>query len=186
MPRQQGSGTRAKAARGCIGLAAVFALFAAAPAAGFGAPATAPAQDRAADQPPPAEATPPLAVADPTRFPPLDPSAVAARLAALLDNPDLGPNPGAAVMDADTGELLLAERAREPLIPASSLKIITALAVLDSLGPQQQLPTSVVRNPDGEDRARRRTRHGAGRHAALRRRQDLHRHGQRPVVHPRA
>ncbi len=52
-------------------------------------------------------------------------------------------------MDADTGEVLLDDRAQQPLIPASSLKVITALAVLDSLGPQRQLPTAVVRDPDG-------------------------------------
>jgi D-alanyl-D-alanine carboxypeptidase/D-alanyl-D-alanine-endopeptidase (penicillin-binding protein 4) len=110
---------------------------------------TAGAQASDAATAPPEAAIAPLAATDPTQFPALDAGAVAARIVPLLGDPALGPDPGSAVLDADTGEVLFGGRPQQPLIPASSLKVITALAVLDSQGPQQQLATSVVRNPDG-------------------------------------
>jgi D-alanyl-D-alanine carboxypeptidase/D-alanyl-D-alanine-endopeptidase (penicillin-binding protein 4) len=136
------------ALRRCAAAAAlIVGLSAASP--GWVGPPTATAQDAEATAAPPETAVPPLAAADPTQYPPFDPGTIAALLTPLLDDPALGPDPGAAVVDADTGEALLGDRAQQPVIPASSLKIVTALAVLDSQGPQRQLPTSVVRNPDG-------------------------------------
>lgn len=118
--------------------------------AAAGAPATAPvatAQERSV--PPPIAAIPPLEPTDPSEQPRVDSAALAGRLAPLLADPALGPKPGTAVLDADSGSVAYGVRTDEAMIPASSLKLVTALSVLTSRGPVEQLTTSVVRNPDG-------------------------------------
>ena len=147
MRRHAGRSARPVKRRALLAAALIVGLLAASPM-----PlqrATAEAQESEAVSAPPDAAIAPLTAADPTQFPELDAGAVAASIAPLLADPALGPDPGSAVLDADTGEVLFGGRPRQPLVPASSLKVITALAVLDSQGPQQQLTTSVVRNPDG-------------------------------------
>ncbi|QMV25090.1 D-alanyl-D-alanine carboxypeptidase/D-alanyl-D-alanine-endopeptidase [Streptomyces sp. SCUT-3] len=65
-------------------------------------------------------------------------------LGPLLEDPDLGPDSSAAVIDATTGELLYGARESVRTTPASTVKIATAAAVLEVLGPQYRIPTTVV------------------------------------------
>lgn len=107
------------------------------------------AQPAQEDVHPPAQAPAALPPLDGAATAGFDPAAVTAALQPLLADPDLGSQPGAVVLDAVTGQTLLDVRASTPLAPASSLKIATGLAVLKSLGPQERLATSVVRDVDG-------------------------------------
>ena len=65
-------------------------------------------------------------------------------LAPMLDDPGLGGDTAAAVMDASSGKSLLERQASSLVIPASPLKILTAVAALDVLGPSRRLTTRVV------------------------------------------
>ena len=56
----------------------------------------------------------------------------------------LGSRVGAAVIDLSTGSTLLTERADLPLIPASTIKILTSAAALEVLGPGHRFTTRVV------------------------------------------
>ncbi len=78
MPPQHASTTWTTAARALFGIVVAAGLLASAPAAGV--PATATAQDNSAAQAPPDAAISPLPVADPTQYPPVDPSVLAAQL----------------------------------------------------------------------------------------------------------
>ncbi|MEU8351949.1 D-alanyl-D-alanine carboxypeptidase, partial [Streptomyces sp. NPDC048845] len=69
----------------------------------------------------------------------------------LLRDPALGKLRTAAVVDAVTGRLVYGSRAGTPAVPASTVKIATAVAALDALGPDHRLETEVVTGPeDGE------------------------------------
>ncbi len=75
---------------------------------------------------------------------PLDPDAVEAALAPLLTGGALGPGRSPAhVIDVATGEVLYSA-ADEPTVPASTMKLVTAVSVLDALGPDTRLRTRVV------------------------------------------
>ena len=65
-------------------------------------------------------------------------------LAPLLDAPTLGPNVSAAIVDARTGELLLGRDVDRGHVPASTTKLLTAAAVLTTVGGDTRLPTRVV------------------------------------------
>ncbi len=116
--------------------------------AAAGAPGI-PAQDATAVTQPPPEAVAPLPVLDAAGAPAVDPQALATALGPLVADSALGPNPGVAVVDSETGQLLYDARAGAAVTPASSLKIVTALSVLDSYGPQTRFATSVVAEADG-------------------------------------
>ncbi len=60
-----------------------------------------------------------------------------------LDNPRLGTDVGLVVLDAATGALVSAEQPDELMLPASNQKIITAVAILATLGEQARLTTRV-------------------------------------------
>lgn len=63
----------------------------------------------------------------------------------LLTDPALGPRVSAAVVDAVTGERLYAVATTpEPLLPASTSKIVTAAAALSELGADARFSTRVV------------------------------------------
>ncbi|KUN95483.1 D-alanyl-D-alanine carboxypeptidase/D-alanyl-D-alanine endopeptidase [Streptomyces caeruleatus] len=74
--------------------------------------------------------------------------ALAGLLGPLLDAPELGARRTAAVVDVATGKQLYGEAADEPLTPASTTKIATAVAVLTALGPDHRLTTRAVLEPD--------------------------------------
>lgn len=91
---------------------------------------------------PPTQAGPPL-LADPTDAAPLPAASVlAARLAPLVSA--LGAGGGASVVDVLTGRTLYTSRGTSPRTPASTTKLLTAVAALAALGPDTTLPTKVV------------------------------------------
>ena len=77
----------------------------------------------------------------------------ATRLGAALEHPGLrGASLGALVVRADDGHLLFDRAADQPLVPASNLKILTALAALASFGPAHRFTTRVAADalPDAD------------------------------------
>lgn len=62
----------------------------------------------------------------------------------LLADPSLGHDPGAVVLDATTGQVLLDHRGATPRTPASVAKLATTAAALVALGPDARLTTRVV------------------------------------------
>ncbi|WP_240926272.1 D-alanyl-D-alanine carboxypeptidase/D-alanyl-D-alanine-endopeptidase [Streptomyces sp. JB150] len=80
-----------------------------------------------------------------------DARALAATLDPLLADPALGPRRAAAVVDIATGERLYGTAEAEPLTPASTTKIATAVAALSALGPEHRLTTRAVFEPDTKE-----------------------------------
>jgi len=81
------------------------------------------------------------------------PAPLAARLEAALAHPALqGSRVGALVVRAEDGATLFARAPDRPLTPASNLKILTALAALETFGPTHRFATRVLadRPPDAE------------------------------------
>ncbi|WP_270887228.1 D-alanyl-D-alanine carboxypeptidase/D-alanyl-D-alanine-endopeptidase [Pedococcus sp. 5OH_020] len=115
----------------------------AAPTAGrtAGPSVTVPTVDAAAAPLRPASASAPIP----------DPAAVAAHLRAVLRDPGLGPAPGVVVRDAFTGQVLLERGEDRPRVPASTAKLLTALAVGTTLDPHAAFPTTVVRGAGASD-----------------------------------
>ncbi|MGY1615163.1 D-alanyl-D-alanine carboxypeptidase/D-alanyl-D-alanine-endopeptidase [Geodermatophilus sp. SYSU D00691] len=73
-----------------------------------------------------------------------DPAALAATLAPLLADPALGTGVSVEVVDAATGTSLFAQDPGSPSIPASTAKLLTAVAALTTLDPSDTLETRVV------------------------------------------
>src|SRR5690606_34777160 len=76
-----------------------------------------------------------------------DPQSVAELVTELVEHEWLGGADGVSVLvtDVTTGAVLGAHRETQARVPASTVKRLTALAVLDSLGTEATLPTSVER-----------------------------------------
>jgi serine-type D-Ala-D-Ala carboxypeptidase/endopeptidase (penicillin-binding protein 4) len=70
-----------------------------------------------------------------------------AALGPLLNAPALGVIRTGAVLDAATGRGLFDHQADQPAAPASTTKIATAVAALETLGPDFTIPTTVVPGP---------------------------------------
>jgi D-alanyl-D-alanine carboxypeptidase/D-alanyl-D-alanine-endopeptidase (penicillin-binding protein 4) len=69
---------------------------------------------------------------------------LAARAAAALNHPGLrGAKLAAEVARADDGRVLFERAADQPLVPASNLKILTALAALSTFGPAHRFTTRI-------------------------------------------
>jgi len=79
-----------------------------------------------------------------------DAKALAARLKGPLGSSALGGRVGAVVLDAATGTTLFSSRATTGLTPASTTKVVTAVAAILTLGPDATLTTRVVRG-DAKD-----------------------------------
>lgn len=75
---------------------------------------------------------------------------LAAALDELLAAESLGGHVGMSVRDVATGKTLYGRGAGEGFIPASTTKLLTAVSVLDTLGPGHRFETSVVYGGTGE------------------------------------
>ena len=73
-----------------------------------------------------------------------DPTVLSAELAPLLAAPALGAGVSAQVVDVATGDVLLDQDAVDPATPASTAKLLTAVAALTTLDPSDTLETTVV------------------------------------------
>jgi D-alanyl-D-alanine carboxypeptidase/D-alanyl-D-alanine-endopeptidase (penicillin-binding protein 4) len=103
----------------------------------------------AASSPSPTPPPPPTAVLAPVSRSGSAPSsaqsaALVARVRAALRVAPVGTDVAASVVDVSTGTQLLADGATRPQLPASTLKLLTAVAALHALGPDTRLTTKVV------------------------------------------
>ena len=73
-----------------------------------------------------------------------DPDTLAATLAPLLATPALAGGVSAEVVDVAGGEVLFDDGADRPVTPASTAKLLTAVAALTTLDPEDTLETTVV------------------------------------------
>ena len=104
-----------------------------------------PDQDPEQVAPPPGLDLPPLIPPSPVATAAVgtaDPAKVRRALAPLLRDPDLGPHVLAAVTGLDGTPLL--DRGDGSAIPASTLKLLTSTAALETMGPDQTFATRVV------------------------------------------
>src|SRR5690625_1230823 len=69
---------------------------------------------------------------------------------ALLQDDRVGPDPSVTVSDLLTGEVLLDEAGGRLRAPASALKLLSAVAALEALGPDHRLSTKVVDGGAGQ------------------------------------
>ncbi|MEU4190612.1 D-alanyl-D-alanine carboxypeptidase/D-alanyl-D-alanine-endopeptidase [Kribbella sp. NPDC026611] len=69
---------------------------------------------------------------------------VGAALAAILKDPSLGPHHGIYVYDASRGKAVFSVGASTPYTPASTLKLLTTVSALATLGPDHTFSTKVV------------------------------------------
>jgi D-alanyl-D-alanine carboxypeptidase/D-alanyl-D-alanine-endopeptidase (penicillin-binding protein 4) len=73
-----------------------------------------------------------------------DPDVLATQLAPLLGSAGLGAGVSAEIVDVATGTVLLDLDADDPATPASTVKLLTAVAALTTLDPTETLETTVV------------------------------------------
>ncbi|MBB3083424.1 D-alanyl-D-alanine carboxypeptidase/D-alanyl-D-alanine endopeptidase [Geodermatophilus sabuli] len=93
---------------------------------------------------PDVEAAAPVLAALTSQAPPPDADVLAAGLEPLLTSPALGAGVSASVVDVATGEALLDRDADAPVVPASTAKLLTAVAALTTLDPETTFETTVV------------------------------------------
>ena len=74
-------------------------------------------------------------------------SRINGRLAARIDNPRFGSDLAVAVLDAATGRVVFSRRANKPMLPASNMKIITAVTTVAAVGPDRTFRTAVFAGP---------------------------------------
>jgi D-alanyl-D-alanine carboxypeptidase/D-alanyl-D-alanine-endopeptidase (penicillin-binding protein 4) len=79
-----------------------------------------------------------------TDAPAPDPGVLSSQLTPLLNGAALGSGVSAAVIDVATGKVLIDRNAADPTIPASTTKLLTAVAALTTLDPADTLETTVV------------------------------------------
>lgn len=75
------------------------------------------------------------------------PSEVAGVLDPLLDDASLGGEVGAVVIDVATGDVLYSRDGASPRSLASNQKVFTSLAILDAIGPEGTITTTVTWEP---------------------------------------
>jgi D-alanyl-D-alanine carboxypeptidase/D-alanyl-D-alanine-endopeptidase (penicillin-binding protein 4) len=93
---------------------------------------------------PDVEPAAPVLAALASEAPAPDAAVLADELAPLLASPALGPGVEARVVDVASGEVLLDQDSDVPSTPASTAKLLTAVAALTTLGPDTTLETTVV------------------------------------------
>ncbi|MFI5711313.1 D-alanyl-D-alanine carboxypeptidase/D-alanyl-D-alanine-endopeptidase [Kribbella sp. NPDC051620] len=71
---------------------------------------------------------------------------VAKAVAAALADPSLGKHHGVYVYDASRGKELYSLGAAKPYVPASTMKLLTTVSALETLGPEHRFATKVVRS----------------------------------------
>lgn len=76
------------------------------------------------------------------------PAALAKALAGPAADPALGPSVGVSVRDALTGTTLFEKDAAKPRTPASTMKVLTAAAIIEPLGADTRFRTSVVQGSE--------------------------------------
>ncbi|MGY1783943.1 D-alanyl-D-alanine carboxypeptidase/D-alanyl-D-alanine endopeptidase [Geodermatophilus sp. SYSU D00698] len=86
----------------------------------------------------------PVLAALPSDAPTPDPTVLAAELGPLLAVPALARGVNAEVVDVASGETLVDQGAGDPVTPASTAKLLTAVAALTALDPDDTLETTVV------------------------------------------
>ena len=96
---------------------------------------------------PPPLVDPPPVLAAPPAGPPQTAAGIAKALAGPLSDDRLGARVTATVLDAETGAVLLDRGAGTYVIPASTAKLATAVALLSVAGPDQRLTTRVLAGP---------------------------------------
>jgi D-alanyl-D-alanine carboxypeptidase/D-alanyl-D-alanine-endopeptidase (penicillin-binding protein 4) len=67
-------------------------------------------------------------------------------LAAVLADPSLGKHHGVYVYDASRGKAIFSAGTALPYIPASTMKLLTTVSALETLGPDHRFTTKVVRS----------------------------------------
>lgn len=90
----------------------------------------------------------PVLAADAGGEPVPDPSVLAGVLAAELADPRLGGRVNGRIVDVATGQVLLEQSAERTVVPASTAKLTTALAVEIAVDPGLRLRTSVRSGPN--------------------------------------
>lgn len=78
-----------------------------------------------------------------------DPVEVTALATALAEDPRMGESVGVVVSDVLSGEVLADVDGSSPRIPASTTKVLTALAAISALGPDRTLTTRVTQPEPG-------------------------------------
>jgi serine-type D-Ala-D-Ala carboxypeptidase/endopeptidase (penicillin-binding protein 4) len=111
---------------------------------GGGGPAV--AADPGMPQPDPTSALTPVGVPQS----PVSAKQVAKALSGSLSDPVLAGPVGVAVLDGASGRTRYAAKVNTPLVPASTLKLLTAVAALDALGSTQRIATRVVLTSSGQ------------------------------------
>ncbi len=94
----------------------------------------------------PADVVPATAITDSSAPAPTE-AGIADRVGPLLRSPALGGRVGLAVVDATTGQQVYESFGGRAQPPASTLKVLAALAALRALGDQARLPTRIVTGP---------------------------------------
>ncbi|MGZ0150549.1 D-alanyl-D-alanine carboxypeptidase/D-alanyl-D-alanine endopeptidase [Kribbella sp. WER1] len=87
---------------------------------------------------------PPVLAPATTEGPAPTAAGVGAALAAILKDPSLGPHHGIYVYDASRGKPVFSVGAGTPYTPASTLKLLTTVSALETLGPDHTFATNVV------------------------------------------
>ncbi len=93
---------------------------------------------------PDVEPAAPVLAALSSQAPAPDATVLAGELAPLLAAPALGTGVEAQVVDVASGEVLLDRNGEDPSTPASTAKLLTAVAALTTLGPDTTIETTVV------------------------------------------
>jgi serine-type D-Ala-D-Ala carboxypeptidase/endopeptidase (penicillin-binding protein 4) len=125
--------------------AAAAGLFVFRPAAVFGpVNSAASPSSRPSPTPPPS----PVLEAAPSDAPVPGADAVAAALRGPLADQRLGQHVAVQVIDAATGQSLFAQNAADPVTPASTMKLVTAITALALRGPAYQIQTKAVAGPN--------------------------------------